>query len=884
VKAWFVVLCASLSLTFFGQNSLFNGDFELGGPNIGFNVNGNGYVLLSPPYVGNSVPGNYTVTEQPELVNTAFFLPINDHTSGNGKMLVVDGGTVGGNQPFWQAGSNGGGVCGLIPGNDYLLSYWLHSISTSVTNAATQADINAVFNNASNILVLTQPTLAPLPSAGWQVYSVQFTANAACVNIALFDNNLSTVGNDFAIDDISVLPLDNSLFASASTTRPNCSDSLSGGVFVETKGGIPPYSFQLNGPSGLLSNNQGAFLGLESGTYSCTVTDANNQTFTLLNVLLYPNNYLEVSPSDTSICSNASVIISVTSDQNPNYLWSASPSDPGLVNTNNDSINVSPNQTTVYTVSTNDLNFNLLTNGNFEAGNTGFYTDLTFLSPSNPTGIQTSYGFSPNANFWEPTFAACVDHTLGNGVGIMMVVDGAISGNSIVWRQNVVVEPQKNYTFQYHGQSVDPVNPAVLQVRINGLPISTDTLSNVTCSWQAYSVTWNSGNDTVATIEMVNLNQAGIGNDFALDDLSFFTLKSCTCQSTVHITQGNADLGLNYPSELCAGFSPVSPQLNAGVPTNGSYSSQPQGLNIDPVSGIISSNGTLPGTYQVVYSTNLCGSVAKDTFELQVHGLPVLLSLTGGAYNCPTQSFDSVLLYLNAQFPVSVVYTFNGFIDTVLGVSNPLYLGNNVGLYTLNSVTDLACTNTLSGTLLLDSLLVPQQPMVVGESSMCENEPSSLLQINNANPNGVVSWFADSSLTQYLESGNSFYPGNDSSATYYVVQSVAGCVSPVGTFTITLVSCNLVVPSAFTPDGDGDNDVWEIVGLDAKFPLNQVRVFNRWGELLFTSLEGDYSSAPWNGTYQGKVLPNGSYYYIIEKAVDGSIEPINGIVSILRKP
>jgi hypothetical protein len=49
-------------------------------------------------------------------------------------------------------------------------------------------------------------------------------------------------------------------------------------------------------------------------------------------------------------------------------------------------------------------------------------------------------------------------------------------------------------------------------------------------------------------------------------------------------------------------------------------------------------------------------------------------------------------------------------------------------------------------------------------------------------------------------------------------------------------------------------------------------------------LEGDYSSSPWNGTYEGKVLPSGSYYYIIEKAVDGSIEPINGTVSILRKP
>ena len=873
-------MCASHLL---GQNHLFNGDFELGGPGIGFNVNGNGYVLVSPPYSGTSSPGNYSVTNQPELINTAFFLPINDHTSGNGKMLVVDGGTVGGNQPFWQAGSNGGGVCGLSPGNDYVLSYWLHSVSSTVTNVATQADIKAVFNNASNIQVLTQPTLAPLPAAGWQPYSVQFTANAACVNVALYDDNLSTVGNDFAMDDIEVLPLDNPIFVSASSTRPNCSDSMSGGLFIYAKGGIPPYSFQVSGPMGLLSNNLGTFLGLESGTYSCTVSDANNQTFTLLNLLLYPNNYLELNPNDTAICSNATVSISVSSEQNPSYLWTASPSDPGLLNTSNDTIHVSPNLTTVYTVSTNDLNFNLLTNGNFEAGNTGFYTELSLFTPSNPSGIQSSYGLTPNANFWEPTFAACVDHTLGNGVGIMMVVDGAISGNSIVWRQKTVVEPQKNYTFQYHAQSVDPANPAMLQVRINGIPLAIDTLSNVTCSWQANSVTWNSGNDTLATIELVNLNQAGIGNDFALDDLSFFTLRSCSHQSTVYVNSVNVDLGLIYPSELCAGFAPTNPQLSPGVPTNGTYSAQPPGLNVDPITGVLSSNGTLSGTYEVVYSTTLCGSVAKDTFQLEVHALPALISLTGGAYDCPSQSFDSVLLYLNAQFPVNVIYVVNGVTDTLQGLSNPLYLGNDAGLYTLSNVSDMACSNSLNGTLLLDSLLVPQVPIVVGETTMCQNEPSSLLSLSNANPNAVVSWYSDSLLTQYLESGNAFYPSNDSNATYYVVQGVAGCTSPVSSFTVTLISCNLVVPTAYTPDGDGNNDVWEIIGLDAKFPLNQVRVYNRWGELIYTSKEGDYSSSPWDGTYQGSKLPVGSYYYIIEKATDGSIEPINGVVSIIRK-
>jgi gliding motility-associated-like protein len=113
---------------------------------------------------------------------------------------------------------------------------------------------------------------------------------------------------------------------------------------------------------------------------------------------------------------------------------------------------------------------------------------------------------------------------------------------------------------------------------------------------------------------------------------------------------------------------------------------------------------------------------------------------------------------------------------------------------------------------------------------------------------------------------------------------VNGCAGQPTSFEVSVIPCNLIIPTAFTPDGDGDNDLWEIVGLDAQFPLNQVKVYNRWGELIYTSVEGNYALTPWDGTYNDKNLPVGSYYFILEKSTDGSIEPINGTVSILREP
>lgn len=67
------------------------------------------------------------------------------------------------------------------------------------------------------------------------------------------------------------------------------------------------------------------------------------------------------------------------------------------------------------------------------------------------------------------------------------------------------------------------------------------------------------------------------------------------------------------------------------------------------------------------------------------------------------------------------------------------------------------------------------------------------------------------------------------------------------------------IPNAFSPNGDGVNDTWNIKYLES-YPGATVDVFNRFGQVVFRS--SGYSR-PWDGTVQGKVLPIGTYYYII---------------------
>jgi gliding motility-associated-like protein len=667
-----------------------------------------------------------------------------------------------------------------------------------------------------------------------------------------------------------------------STTGSNCSDSTSGLISIYVNGGQAPYQYVLSNGAFSTNNNSGLFYNLGAGTYTVSVTDALGVIVSSSGIVIPVGVYLEVNPSNSSICPNSNLQISV-SGGNGNYNWSAIPVDPTLLFAFNDSVLVSPVQNTVYTVATNALNTNLIFNGTFEYGDLGFFSAYSSLFPTNPSGLQESYGITNNASSWYPNYSACVDHTLGNGIGKMMVLDGATNGTSPFWEQTIAVEKNKNYVFTYFAQSLTNTNPAEIQAVFNGVTMGIDTLQLITCDWVSTSYNWFSGNDSSITIVLTDLNNSAIGNDFALDDLSFSTLLSCSNTSTVQITTNNIDLGLQYPANACVGGSNLTPTLNPNYPANGSFNVIPAGLNVHPVTGIINLTNANPGNYQIIYSLPICNQLSHDTAIITIRARPSLLELTGGDYYCVGQTFNPLSLLVTGTPNWDIFFSLDGVPQSVLNVSSlPILIGNSVGTYVLDSIHDAYCSNVLVGSQTIAITDGPQVPQFLGDTTFCEDEATTSIQITNINGAGSFNWYNDSSLNNYLFSDDELYPSNDTSAIFYVTQTVNGCEGPYGMLSITVFPCGFVIPTAFTPNGDNQNDTWGIVGIDAKYPTNIVKVFNRWGELLYESSEGNYSSNEWDGTYNGEPLPVGSYYYIIELAKDQSSEPLNGTVSIIR--
>lgn len=176
---------------------------------------------------------------------------------------------------------------------------------------------------------------------------------------------------------------------------------------------------------------------------------------------------------------------------------------------------------------------NLIVNGDFEQGNTGFYTDY-YVAQSMIVGEgcycidNSSNGHGGGMLGW-PSVS-------GYGGGKYMIVNG-FGGNEnaskVVWKQTVSVTSQTNYTFSCQlvnlSRSVPPIiisEPSIIRLKINGVaigaPFTLPTSNNH--DWQEMSHTWNSGDyygDVDIEIFDVFDGDSGGGDDFGLDQILF---------------------------------------------------------------------------------------------------------------------------------------------------------------------------------------------------------------------------------------------------------------------------------------------------------------------------------------------------------------------------
>ncbi len=363
-------------------------------------------------------------------------------------------------------------------------------------------------------------------------------------------------------------------------------------------------------------------------------------------------------------------------------------------NTLTPTVTVSQNATYVLSVNAADLSNNLVVNGDFESGNTGFSSDYGY-SPGNlvPEGL---YDVLDNPQDDHANFAPCDDHT--TGAGNMMVVNGAGTPNINVWCQTVPVTPNSQYVLSAWVTSVVASSPALLQFSINGSTVGPIfSAPGTVCNWINYFQTWNSGASSSATICIVNQNTLLSGNDFALDDIVF--APTCTVRDTVRVFVVNV-------TAMAAPTIVTLPCIGANATLSGAGSSV--GPNITylwdtPNGNIVSGETTLnpvvnaPGAYTLtVTHTAPDGTVCTKTATVNVILSPNPLAawITPPApLGCGSPT--TVLIGNSSQSGFSAYAWTTQDGNIVSGADQKNCVVNQVGTYTLTVTnTNTGCTAT----------------------------------------------------------------------------------------------------------------------------------------------------------------------------------------------
>jgi gliding motility-associated-like protein len=260
--------------------------------------------------------------------------------------------------------------------------------------------------------------------------------------------------------------------------------------------------------------------------------------------------------------------------------------------------------------------------------------------------------------------------------------------------------------------------------------------------------------------------------------------------------------------------------------------------------------GTLTRSVTVGFNDNLTLTTSNDTSVCA--GAPVPLIATSAA---TSYSWSPAAGLSNAA------------------ISNPVAIVNSNASYTVTATLN-GCVRTRTV-----NINIRPNPIVSAGADKTIVDGDAVMLDGTGNANSIsVAWTPASTLT----GANTYTPvARPNATTIYTltVRDANGCTS-TDNATVTVIPYCIKIMDAFSPNGDGINDKWLVT--NGAPCANQIiaTVFNRYGSPVFKS--DNYQNA-WDGTYKGKPVPDGTYYYAVTfRLINGRSLTLKGDVTILR--
>jgi gliding motility-associated-like protein len=430
-----------------------------------------------------------------------------------------------------------------------------------------------------------------------------------------------------------------------------------------------------------------------------------------------------------------------------------------------------------------------------------------------------------------------------------------------------------------------PASIANIELKINGVVIATDLAPSSECSWSLRTYTWNSEAATTANIALYDKVFVQQGNDFAIDDISFTTNVVCNLSKTVLITVTPRTIPtFNSVNPICSGatLATLPTSSTNATPITGTWSPALNNLatttyTFAPATGQCASNGSLTITVNPIVTPTfttvnpICSGASLAALPTSSTNAPQITGTWSPAPNnlaTTTYTFTPSIGQCASNGSMSITVNpnvtpiFTQVPDICSGatlsglpiISNNTISGNWSPPLDNSTTTNYTFTPDLgqcssNATMTINITPFPQFSITQG----CDSTDFVLSATGIGTTNASYTWFDN--LHQNIGTASSLIITN--SGNYSLELSNNGC-SEEKLVTVSNILCS--VPKGISPNGDGDNDTFDLSNLN----VQKLQIFNRYGSEVYS--KSNYSNE-WDGnSNSGENLPDGTYYYIIQFA------------------
>lgn len=657
------------------------------------------------------------------------------------------------------------------------------------------------------------------------------------------------------VDITEPAPFNVSLFSPVQGQNPlynvPCVGDQTASIITTIEGGIPDFDFvwtgPVNDPNSLNQQNLGA------GQYCITITDATGcetqeciditepefELSAIFDVSLYPNG------SNISCFGACDGFIDITPiGGTPGYTFIWQNSDGEDLGFNEDLFDLCAAQ---YGVSITDSN----------NCSVSIFTTLTEPEEIVLTAIISDFNNGGNVSC-PGAEDGSLDLDIVGGSGSYTVIWNPVQADPLALTNlgagsyEVTVTDSDNceVTSTYTLEDPNPLtfDPSITNVSCNGLANGAIS-ANPSGGTGNYTITWDGLPDTSAnisgltagvyTINISDDNGCQLSESFVVNQPDVLDLSSTTVDATCGASDGSIDLTIN------GGTGPFT-IIWSGPATIPNNTEDPQDLP--------------SGAYSVIVSdANLCSS----TIVIDLEG-PANINVTGQVTDVPCYGESSGSIFIEAENAV-------GDLDVIwLDIfQNPVATGTTaeglpIGTYFYELTDELGCQAI--GSFIIsqpDSLTIIYEVFEYFDgynvSDYLAADGSIDVEVSGGIAPYEITWTGPSNIDD-----GDLAPGDLLAGEYLLtVTDLNGCIKD--TLIVLIQPDNIILPTGFSPNGDGINDNYVIPGLD-QHPENTFKVFNRWGNIVYNVT--NYNNEWFGQNNSGEPLPDGTYFVIFESSRD----------------